>query len=70
MTRVALDGIKGCSIFKVSFALIFCAKVLASSVDPMMAESMVKVFPRPISSARIPPPDSTGFSQVSLFVMI
>jgi hypothetical protein len=30
-----------------------------------MAESIVRVFPSPISSARIPPPVSTGFSGLS-----
>jgi hypothetical protein len=30
-----------------------------------MAESIVRVFPSPISSARIPPPVSTGFSDLS-----
>jgi hypothetical protein len=61
-TRVALEGIKVCSALKcVPFGKLL-AKDFASYAVLMIADSIVKVLPKPISSARIPPPVSIGSS--------
>lgn len=58
MTRVERDATKG----KVpwSFLWLFETKSLARPRDPAMVDRMTSVFPRPMSSARIPPFASLG----------
>jgi hypothetical protein len=61
-TRVALEAINVFStVSRVPFGVL-SAKYLASFAVLIIAESIVKVLPKPISSARIPPPVSLGVS--------
>jgi hypothetical protein len=61
-TRVALEGIRVFSISRFMGLAVPFAKRMASLVVSAMAESIVKVLPKPISSAKIPPPVSEGLS--------
>jgi hypothetical protein len=49
------------TVSRVPFGVL-SAKDLASFAVLIIAESIVKVLPKPISSARIPPPISLGVS--------
>ena len=64
-TSVALEGMNACSTLRWTSFGMLCAKSLAASAVRMIAASVVRVLPKPISSARIPPPVSTGLSALS-----
>jgi len=62
MIKVALEGIGFIAVHNCSLSSGLLANSLASSAVLIMAESIVKVFPSPISSASMPPPISNGSS--------
>jgi hypothetical protein len=57
---VALDGI-GSLVASALLSNLFPAKANPLSEDDNMAAKTVKDFPKPMSSARIPPKTSSGF---------